>query len=428
MAGVLSAEDPALLRHLFQHVPVADGRSFERNAVQGERLLESEVAHQRADHAARHRAAPPVVERDHIQELVAVVHAAFGVNHDQSVAVAVEREAKVGTVIHDGVLQMAWMRRPDVVVDVEAIRLVADGDHLGAELMEHVRRDVVCCAVRAVDDDLQPLEIELVGKSALAEFDVAPARIVDAERLAQLLRRHAGDRAVHAALDRVLDLVGKLRPRGGKELDAVVVEGVVRRADDDARGKAQRPRQVRHCGCGQGAREIDVDAGGREPGFERRLEKISGNARVLADEHRRRIAGLALRFVHQHASRGVAEPEHQLGRNRLLTHAAAHTVGTEIAFLRHVTAHLIQPAHPTLRSRRKNEEAVPSSGHRPAPSTARQTLSASTVSRTSCTRTIAAPRATAESAAAMLPAVRSPTSRPVSAPMVDLRDRPTATG
>ena len=141
--------------------------------------------------------------------------------------------------------------------------------------MEHVRRDVVRRAVRAVDDELQPLEIELVGKGAFAEFDIPAAGVVDAERLAQLLRRYAGDRPVHAALDRVLDLVGKLGAQGGKEFDAVVLERVVRRADDDARGKAQRARQVRDRGRGQRAGEIDVDAGRREAGFERRLEKVS---------------------------------------------------------------------------------------------------------------------------------------------------------
>src|ERR1700674_4545501 len=63
-----------------------------------------------------------------------------------------------------------------------------------------------------------------------------------------------------------------------------------------------------------------------------------------------------------------------------------------------------------------------------SPYAAHHTLSASTVSRTSWARTIFAPRAAAANAAAMLPAVRSPASRPVSAPMVDLRDSPTPTG
>ena len=42
-------------------------------------------------------------------------------------------------------------------------------------------------AMRAIDDKLQTLEIELVRVRALAELDVAAGGIVDAERLAQLL-------------------------------------------------------------------------------------------------------------------------------------------------------------------------------------------------------------------------------------------------
>src|SRR4029453_3139452 len=61
-------------------------------------------------------------------------------------------------------------------------------------------------------------------------------------------------------------------------------------------------------------------------------------------------------------------------------------------------------------------------------SIARQTRSASTVSRTSCPRTREAPRCTAASAAAMLPAILSSTSRPVRRPIVDLRDKPASTG
>ena len=45
------------------------------------------------------------------------------------------------------------MRRADAGVDVDAVGLVADGDHFGAQLVEHRRRDVIAGAVRAVDDD-----------------------------------------------------------------------------------------------------------------------------------------------------------------------------------------------------------------------------------------------------------------------------------
>ncbi len=124
-----------------------------------ERLLESEVRHQRADDAAGMHAAPPVVHRDHVQQLVAVVDAAVLVGDQQAVAVAVERDAEVRRVVLHLLGEEPRMRRADAGVDVEAVGFDADGDDLGAELVEHAGRDVVTRAVRTVDDDAETAQV-----------------------------------------------------------------------------------------------------------------------------------------------------------------------------------------------------------------------------------------------------------------------------
>ncbi len=106
VAGILAAKHPAFLLHQFEHVAVAHRCARQRYAAAGERLLEAEVAHQRADDAAGHRAAAPVVERDDVEQLVAVVGVTLGVDHHQAVAVAVEREAEIGAVLEDRRLQV----------------------------------------------------------------------------------------------------------------------------------------------------------------------------------------------------------------------------------------------------------------------------------------------------------------------------------
>ena len=95
---------------------------------------------------------------------------------------------------------------------------------------------MVAGAVRAVDDDAQPAQVQFRRKRTFAELDVPPRRVVDAARLAELRRCDAFERRIHACLDRGFDVVRQLGSRGGKELDAVVVERIVRRADHDARG------------------------------------------------------------------------------------------------------------------------------------------------------------------------------------------------
>ena len=52
VAGILASKPPALLLHPLEHVAIADRRALEGNALARERLLEAEIAHQRADDAA----------------------------------------------------------------------------------------------------------------------------------------------------------------------------------------------------------------------------------------------------------------------------------------------------------------------------------------------------------------------------------------
>ena len=82
-------------------------------------------------------------------------------------------------------------------------------------------------------------------------------------------------------------------PCGREELDAVVVVRIVRGGDHDAAIGAQRARQVRDGRRRHRAHQLHVDAGGDQPGFQRGLEHVVGDARVLADDHHR-LAPFAL--------------------------------------------------------------------------------------------------------------------------------------
>src|SRR5579864_1483269 len=305
------------------------------------------------------------------------------------------------------------MRRADVVVDVRAIRRVADGNDVRAELVEYRRGDVIAGAMRAIDDDPAAAQIPLVRKRALAKLDVAAGGIGDTEGLAELRRGRTDERALHFTFDRELDIVRQLRTARREEFDAVVVERIMRRADHDAGGQPQRARQVGDRGRGQRTAQVDVDTGGGQPRLERRFEQVPGNARVLADQYRRTLAARAIGF-RERAARRPAELQDQLRRDRRFADAAAHAVRAEIA---------AWPRWVVLHCSVRGGLSEAGQG-----SIAFQTASASRVSRTSWTRTIRAPRSTAASAAAILPASLSPTSRPVIDPIVDFRESPARTG
>lgn len=278
--------------------------------------------------------------------------------------------------------------------------------HLGAQFAEHMRSDVVGGAVGGVDHQLQPVEIQVVREGALAEFDVAALGVGHAARAAQFFRADAAQRLVHRLLDGGLDVVGQLHAMGGEELDAVVLVRIVRGADHDTGGQAQRARQVGHGRRRDGPGQQHVDTGGRQAGFQGGFQHVAGNAGVLADHDLGPVAaapaGVLAMFARQHPAGGIAQTQREGGVDHRAADFAAHAVGTKIFALTHV-------------------------GTAPC-SAACHTFSASTVAATSCTRTMAAPRATHASAAATLPARRSPTGLPVAAPIMDLRETPTSRG
>ena len=148
-------------------------------------------------------------------------------------------------------------------------------------------RDVVGRAVGTVDDELQSLEIEVIRKRALAELDITARGIVEPAHLAEPARIDAVPRLVEFLLDAFLDGVGQLGAALGEELDAVVRIRIVRSADDDAGIEPQCAGEVGHGRRRQRSAQHDVDPCARETRFERRLEHVTRDARVLADQHGR---------------------------------------------------------------------------------------------------------------------------------------------
>jgi hypothetical protein len=103
-------------------------------------------------------------------------------------------------------------------VDVDAVGLGADADHLGAQLAEQQRRD----PGRWHRARSPAPGARHAGRSArhagLAELDVAADRLARARRLAQLFRFGGGERNVHRRFERQLGGVVELLALGEKNL------------------------------------------------------------------------------------------------------------------------------------------------------------------------------------------------------------------
>ena len=264
--------------------------------------------------------------RDHRQQLVAVDDMAVLVGDDHAVGVAVERDADVGAHLAHLAAELLRRGRAAVAVDVEAVGLDADRDHLGAELPQRLRHHPVGGAVGAVDHDAQAVEAHGARQRALGEFDVAVVHALDALGAAEVgaLGELLGEVGIDQRFDLVLDLVGELVAVRAEQLDAVVVVGIVRGRDHHAeigahRAREHADRRRRHRA---GQQHVHADRG--EARDQRGLDHVAGEPRVLADEH-----AVAVLAALEHEAGGLPDLERKLRRDHAVG-AAADAVGAEI--------------------------------------------------------------------------------------------------
>ena len=245
--------------------------------------------------------------------------------------------------------------RAAILVDVEAVRLDADRDHIGAHFPQRAGRHLVGGAVGAIDDHAQAVEREIaLRQRELGEFDVAVLHAVDALGAAEIvaLGQLLAQIGIEQLLDLRFDLVAELEAVRPEQLDAVVVEGIMRGRDHHAEIGAHRARQHadRRRRDRAGQQHVHADRG--EAGDQRVLDHVAGQPGVLADQHT-----VAVIAVLEHQPGGLADLERQFRRNDLVG-PAANAVGAEIT-----TNHEL-PLTPTLRSRARYGWSI---GGRPTP-------------------------------------------------------------
>ena len=260
--------------------------------------------------------------RKHVKNFIAIDGYTIRTHQQAPVTVAIQRNAHVCAMCKHRRLQSCQMGRATTLIDIQAIRRHPDRDDFGAKLVEYQRSNTVSSPVRAVDDQFQATQ-RIASKSALAELDIPPLRIIDAPRAAHGFGGHTLEIAPEVALDLLLDGVAELVALARKELNTVVEVRVVRSRNHDAGLRTVGARQI---GDGRGRQrpeQVGFDTSRSKPGFERRLEQITGTTRVLADQHAR-----AMRPA-EHATGRPAQLQRELRGHRGLADTTANAVRAE---------------------------------------------------------------------------------------------------
>ena len=286
-----------------------------------------EIRHHGRDDARLGKAAVVLPAlRDHREQLVAVDQMAALVDQDDAVGVAVERDADVGAHLAHLAAQRLRRGRSAFLVDVESVGVDADRNDVGAQLPQRFRHHLVGRAVGAIDHHAQAVEAEMARQRALGEFDVAVMDAVDAAGAPETgaLRQFLVEAFVEQLLDLHLDVVGEFEALRAEQLDAVVLEQIMRSGNHHAEIGAHRFGQHRHRRRRDRAEQQHVHADRGEAGHHRVFDHVAGKPRVLADHD-----AVAMLAALKHQSGRLPDLERQLRRDQTIG-TASNPVRTEI--------------------------------------------------------------------------------------------------
>src|SRR5438094_363946 len=237
-----------------------------------------------------------------------------------------ERLARLRGDAEQGERRENAVARGGAVEEQEVPRLLAA--EVRAEPPEDARRHAIRRAVGAVEHDGEPAELEREGPAEEVDVVRLRARVGDEAADLGAPRARRTVVALEALLDLVLPGVGELRALRGEQLDAVVLERVVGRAEHDAAVGAELLREERDRRGREHADRVALGAGGEQPRHERGLEEGPRQACVASDDEPH-----AVRRVFEQEGRDelTPDPEREVGSERVLVGDAANPVGAEQA-------------------------------------------------------------------------------------------------
>src|SRR5690606_11383051 len=126
-SGRFTTVKPAAIEQLSHYVTIAHLAASERNARGFQRLLQTKVAHLRANDAARYFTTHELVARDDVEQFVAIHLSTSVIDHDYAVAITIESNAEISLRAQHFLFEASGMRGSAFVVDIESVWLIADG-------------------------------------------------------------------------------------------------------------------------------------------------------------------------------------------------------------------------------------------------------------------------------------------------------------
>ena len=285
MARLLAADVPAAAAHFLQNQTVADTGALDLDAVGTQVSCQTHIGHDGGNNAALELALLLEIDRKEGQDIVAVDQIAVLVAHQAAVGITVKGNTQHIIAVLDHFTQLAHVGRAAAVVDIDAVGLAGHKLALCAQLGEDQLGCMGRSTVGAVEEDLHALSLLALGRSqqetavALVAFGLA---IVDAAQLSTVLEGFCRQQ-IHQFLDLGFLCIVQLVAAAGKDLDAVVLEGVVGSRNDNTGIHLLFAAQPCNGRCGHNAQQINITAAGCNTRSQCALQHIAGNSCILTD-------------------------------------------------------------------------------------------------------------------------------------------------
>jgi hypothetical protein len=138
------------------------------------------------------------------------------------------------------------------------------------------------------------------------------------------LRQLLVERFIHQLLDLLFDVVGQLETLRAEQLDAVVLEQIMRRGNHHAEIGAHRLGQHRHRRRRHRPEQQHIHADGGEAGHHGVFDHVTGKPGILADDD-----AMAMLATLKHKTSRLSDLERQLRRDQPVG-TAPNPVGPEI--------------------------------------------------------------------------------------------------
>ena len=105
MAGTLPTQLPVFLLKQFHYITVPDIGSGERNTQLSETILYCQIGHECSHHPTLKQ--PPLLTMscNDVDQLIPIIDRALAIHHDDTVAVTIQRDAKISVMLPNGYLQ-----------------------------------------------------------------------------------------------------------------------------------------------------------------------------------------------------------------------------------------------------------------------------------------------------------------------------------